>query len=225
MALKQKTCVVGMVQTNCYIVYDDSEAQAGRCILIDPGAQPDRLMDLCKRMGRTPVAILLTHGHFDHIMAVPKLQEVYGSELPVYALKEEAVILEHPAYNLSASYGCETALKGVRYLEDGAALSLLGHTFEVIATPGHTPGGCCYYVADSKMLFAGDTLFYESCGRTDFPYGNMGDIVRSIAERLLVLPDDVMVYPGHGADTDIAHEKQYNFCVGLYQQTKKKEQS
>lgn len=220
MALKLKTYVVGMVQTNCYLVYDDSEAQEGKCILIDPGAQPEGLIEHCRRMNRTPEAILLTHGHFDHIMAVPGLREQYGSELPVYALKQEAIILEHPEYNLSASYGCSIALKGISYLEDGAKLELLGHSFEVIATPGHTPGGCCYYVPDSKVLFAGDTLFYESCGRTDFPYGHMGDIVRSIVERLLVLPDDVTVYPGHGADTDIAHEKQYNFCVDMYQRTK-----
>lgn len=229
MALGVEICTVGMMQTNCYIIYkkddkaQENALQAGEagergCILVDPGAQPEKIEACCQKHGAKPVAILLTHGHFDHTMAVEPILKKYG-KMPVYALKEELPLLEEPKLNLSERFTTQVRLTGdvVTPVEDGQKLSLLGHTFTVIATPGHTGGGCCYYAADSGLLFAGDTLFRESYGRTDFPTGSMREIVKSIGGRLLPLPEETKVYPGHEAPTTIAHERKYNICAVIYQ--------
>ena len=100
------------------------------------------------------------------------------------------------------------------YVNDGEKITLAGMTFEVIATPGHTEGGCCYYFEEAGILVCGDTLFLESVGRTDFPTGSMGTLVRSIKEKLFILPDETVAYPGHGDSTTIGHEKKYNAFLG-----------
>lgn len=213
MSLTVEICTVGMMQTNCYIV---SNGKA--CVVVDPGAQPDKIEAKCEALHVKPEAILLTHGHFDHTMAVKPLLEKYG-KCPVYALDAELPLLREPKLNLSERFTTQVSLGEdiVTPVHDGQKLELLGHTFEVIATPGHTGGGCCYYVADSGLLFAGDTLFRESYGRTDFPTGSMRDIVKSIGGKLLKLPEETKVFPGHEAPSTIGHERQYNICGVIYQ--------
>ena len=119
--------------------------------------------------------------------------------------------------NLSASFGHGFTTHADRLLKDGEMLTLLGKTWKVIATPGHTTGSVCYYLDEEDVLFSGDTLFAESLGRTDFPTGSSSRIVASIKEKLFPLRDDIIVYPGHGDPTTIGHEKQYN-PVAAYRQ-------
>ena len=146
--------------------------------------------------------------HFDHICAVPDLVRAF--QLPVYAGKGEEKLLSDPSMNLSVTYGDGVSLKKVEFLDDGDEISLLGRTWKVIATPGHTGGSVCYYLEEDKVLFSGDTLFCESYGRTDFPTGSGRDLVSSVVDKLFVLPEEVNVYPGHESQTTIGHEKKYN---------------
>ncbi|MDO4438982.1 MAG: MBL fold metallo-hydrolase [Eubacteriales bacterium] len=213
MALKTKIIQVGLIETNCYIVYDE---EIRKCIIIDPGAQADKIIRCMDELCVKPEAILLTHGHFDHILAVDDLRNKYN-ELKVYALDKEEALLESAELNLSQKFEVTITLNNVLYLKDNEVLNLMGHDINVIATPGHTPGGCCYYIEDNGSLYSGDTLFCESYGRTDLPYGSMTEIVKSIAERLMPLPEETVVYPGHEMSTTIGHERKYNICNVIYQ--------
>jgi glyoxylase-like metal-dependent hydrolase (beta-lactamase superfamily II) len=161
-----------------------------------------------ERNGFTVEAILLTHGHFDHIWGSNELREVSGAK--IYALDEEKVLCEDVKNNLSAMVGRAYTVVPDEYVREGQVLTFDNMDFKVIATPGHTIGSCCYYVEKAGILVSGDTLFQESTGRTDFPTGSMSSIVRSIREKLFILPDETKVYPGHGDSTTIAYEKKYN---------------
>lgn len=202
--------VVGMVQTNCYIVAaDDSET----CVIIDPGDHSGRIINAVNESGRKPVAILLTHGHFDHITAVPELLKEYGDNIKVYASVSERELLGSTELNCSSVVDRPVAVSADIYVNDGDTIEEAGLKFKVIATPGHTIGSVCYYVEDESVLFSGDTLFEMSVGRTDLPTGSSAAIEQSIKNKLFVLPDSVTVYPGHGADTNIAFEKNNNMYV------------
>lgn len=204
-----KACVLGMVSTNCYIIYREGNRQA---IIVDPADHEDRILEECRKLGVTPEAVLLTHGHFDHILAAEGLRRETGCR--VYASAEEAALLKDPDSNLSSRMGARAvSLSADEEVKDGQLLSLLDWNWKVIATPGHTAGSVCYYLPEKEVLISGDTLFAESLGRTDLPTGNSGQIVRSICEKLFELPDDTMVYPGHGDPTSIGHEKQCNPVV------------
>lgn len=216
--LRIKTCVLGMVSTDCYIVYRDKEA-----VIIDPADNGAYIVNQCRELGVAPVAVLLTHGHFDHIMAVDELRKMFHScsknggegdlpncALPVYAGAAEETLLGDPSLNLSTSFGCRFATHADHLLKDGEMISLLGKNWKVIETPGHTSGSVCYLIEEEDVIFSGDTLFAESLGRTDFPTGSSAQITASITEKLFPLRDDIMVYPGHGEPTTIGHERQYN---------------
>ena len=194
----------GMLPTNCFIVTDE---ETDISAVIDPGFISDELFDKIKELKKVD-AILLTHGHFDHIGAVREL--VRSFPMPVYAGRQEEKLLSDPQLNLSAAYGAPVTVKAPHLLDDGQEISLLGRKWKVIATPGHTEGSVCYYVEQEKALFSGDTLFCESYGRTDFPTGSGRALRDSVTEKLFVLPEDTIVYPGHEAQTDIGHEKRYN---------------
>ena len=131
-------------------------------------------------------------------------------DIPVYALENEKDILNSGRLNLSAMMGTEYTFSGARYVKDGQILDLGGMQVRVIHTPGHTSGGCCYYIEKEGVLFSGDTLFHASIGRTDFPTGSSSRLVRSVKERLFELPDETKVYPGHMDETSIGYEKKYN---------------
>lgn len=201
-----KTYVLGMVSTNCYLIYNNETKEA---VVADPADRADYIRSKCLELDVTPVAILLTHGHFDHIMAAEELRRAYGCKL--YAGREEEKLLLDPRLNASVSMGGkQTSLRIDVQLQDGDVLDLIGFSWKVIATPGHTSGSVCYYIRSEDVLISGDTLFAESLGRTDLPTGSSSAIIRSISEKLLVLPEDTMVYPGHGDSTTIAHEKRCN---------------
>lgn len=203
--LKIGRMMLGICQTNCYFVYREGENDV---IFFDPADRGDYIYETLKDKGFNIKTILLTHGHFDHIWGSNKLRELSGA--PIYAYEAERALCEDAAVNVSEQAGRPYTVIPDRYLKDGEEITAAGMTCRLIATPGHTAGSCCYYFAEDGLLIAGDTLFQESVGRTDLPTGSMSDIVRSIKDRLLVLPDDVKVYPGHGDVTTIGEEKRYN---------------
>lgn len=208
--MKIETFVLGDVRTNCYLLINEETKEA---LVVDPADRADVIVRKLIDEGLTLKAILLTHGHGDHILAVGALKKQFG--VKVYAAKAEEALLSDTAQNLSkALFGIEVTVKPDVLLEDGQEFEAAGICLRMLHTPGHTPGGCCYYQAEEKILFSGDTLFCGSIGRTDFPGGSLSQLVRSVKEKLLVLPEDVKVYPGHEEITTIGHEKRYNPYMG-----------
>ena len=197
--------MLGVCQTNCYFVYREGSSKV---IFIDPADYGDQIFQAMKNNGFEVAAILLTHGHFDHIWGCSKLRQLTSA--PVYAYEGEEHVLLSSDLNVSAGAGRACTVKANILLKDGEEVTIEGMTFKLIATPGHTKGSCCYYFEEADMLISGDTLFEESVGRTDLPTGSMSTLVRSVKDKLFVLPDDTVVYPGHGDSTTIGHEKKYN---------------
>ena len=200
-----KSMTLGMVATNCYLIINKETKEA---LLIDPADNALRISNVIEENVCTLKAILLTHGHFDHIMAMNELKKRY--KVPVYAHEEEEDVLKQSSLNMSGMIGQIYTTQADIYVKDGEHLKLAGLDIIVLHTPGHTKGGVCYYLPEEKVLMSGDTLFHCSIGRTDFPTGSMSQLVRSVKEQLFVLPDDVQVYPGHDSVTSIGYEKQYN---------------
>ena len=191
--LNIETYPLGSYQTNCYIVYDDD---FGECIVIDPGYEPETVLLAVKRLKKNLAAILLTHGHFDHVGAVKDLVaetdcKVYIHE---YDLALPATLTAGPLYYTDV-------------YDEGDVLQLAGLTIRVLHTPGHTPGSVCLMIEDN--LFTGDTLFRDSCGRTDLPGGNGAEIFKSL-RRLAALERDYRVLPGHGMESTLEEERENN---------------
>ena len=205
--------MVGMVQTNVYYLHREGE---GDTIVFDPADYGKEINDELTKQGLTIKAIFLTHGHFDHILGVKALRE--ASSAPVYASAYEREFMNDSALNGSSDVRRPCTVTADHYLIDGESVTEAGITLKMIYTPGHTEGSCCYYIeaeqsGGSPMLISGDTLFEESVGRTDLPTGDMHDLVESVRGKLFKLPDDTVVYPGHGGFTSIEHEKKYNYFV------------
>jgi len=206
-----KTLVLGPVGTNCYLVYRESKDREGKkaAVVVDPAGNAPHILQKCQELGLTPVAILLTHGHFDHIMAVQELHSACGCK--VYIGAQEDRLLRNATLNMSGGmWGQKLEVAADVLVRDGEVLTLAGYDWRVMETPGHTEGSVCYLIESEGVLISGDTLFAESLGRTDLPTGSSAKIVASIVEKLLVLPDDTLVYPGHGDPTTVGHEKRYN---------------
>ena len=203
--MRIKKFIIGMVSTNCYVVHNEVTKE---CFVVDPAAESEELIHYIKKEGLQVKAVLLTHGHFDHIMGIDALLREFA--VPVYAGEAEAGVLADAGSNLSLAYGMEYTFSDAEYLQDNAVLEIAGYQIQMLSTPGHTAGGCCYYIASEGVVFSGDTLFCGSIGRTDFPTGSMSQLVSSVKEKLLVLPGDTMVYPGHMEETTIAFEKENN---------------
>ena len=191
--LQVHSLVLGAYQTNCYIIHD---ALSKTCCVIDPGYTPEIILDKLNALGLTPEAILLTHGHFDHVGGVKDLAAETGCQ--VYLCAEE---LSMPS-RLTAG-----PLYYTKTYQEGDRLHLAGLDIAVIQTPGHTPGSVCLLVEDT--MFSGDTLFAGSCGRTDLPGGSRRGMQQSLA-RLASLETNYWVLPGHGESTALADEKRYN---------------
>jgi glyoxylase-like metal-dependent hydrolase (beta-lactamase superfamily II) len=195
--LKFKVVPVGMLQVNCYLVWHE-RSLAG--YVIDPGGEPEKVVQAVRDCGMRPVAVLLTHAHVDHISGVTGVAEalsipvyVHGADREMYGSPDNALLPWLPAAeNLPAPVDEPPAIEGLE--------------MRVIETPGHTPGGVCYYFPDSETLFSGDTLFQNSIGRTDLPGGSLPRLMQSIENELATLPPQTKVYPGHGPSTTIAAE-------------------
>lgn len=197
--------VVGPIQTNCYFLYREDTKE---CLIIDPGYEADKIEAYVQKKQLHVAGILLTHGHFDHITAADEVRKKFQTK--IYASGKEKELMADPRMNVSVMMGESVSLKADVWLEDGQELGMLGETMRCILTPGHTGGGMCFYFPKACMLFSGDTLFQESVGRTDFPTGSSRELIRSVREKLLVLPEAVRVYPGHGLMTTIRDEQMFN---------------
>ncbi len=211
--------VIGAAQTNCYFLYREGSREA---VVVDPPDKGANIYSALQKNRLDVAGILLTHGHFDHIWGLDALRDAANAAAeaegrpPVqgYALEAERELLKDSSMNVSAEAGRPCSTYADVYVKDGEVIRLAGMEIRVIATPGHTAGGCCYYVEEAGILVAGDTLFQGSVGRTDFPTGSMGTLIRSIREKLFLLPEETRVYPGHGDSTTIGQEKRYNpFCA------------
>ncbi|MBR5738570.1 MAG: MBL fold metallo-hydrolase [Lachnospiraceae bacterium] len=203
--LRRKTLVVGGLETNCYLVWNEASKEG---FLVDPGSDPEWILSEIRTNGISLKAILLTHGHFDHMLAVPELLK--RLPVPVFCGKKELEMLSDPSLNLSYAYCGPMTVTADRAVTDGEELLIAGFRIRVLETPGHTVGSVSYYLPDEALVFSGDTLFFETFGNTKLPTGSFKDITDSIRNKLLKLPDETTALPGHDRETNVGHEKQVN---------------
>ena len=202
------------IQENTYLIYNEFND----CIVIDPGAyfeeEKEELSDFIDSHHLKPVALLNTHCHLDHVFGNKYVAERYGLNLQIHPAEKK--LLDYaPTSGLMYNLPFDNYSGEIRYLEEGQDIRLGNDTLSVILTPGHSPGSLSFYCEKQGFLISGDVLFYRSIGRTDLPGGNYETLVRSIHEKLFVLPDETVVYSGHGLETTIGEEKSQNPFVGI----------
>ena len=207
--MKIETVTVGPLQVNCYIVYDEGTKEA---MVIDPGDEPDMIMDLIDELGLKVKLILLTHGHFDHVGAVDDIKELTGAPILIHR-KDKDIYSQANGHAYMWGFRIGNPPEPDKFIDEGDEVKIGGLQFSVLHTPGHTQGGICLYGMDT--LFSGDTLFKDSIGRTDLPGGDMGSMGESF-RRLMELPSDTVVYSGHGDKTTIGREKKENFFSSTF---------
>lgn len=200
-------------EENTYLLWKENQAD---CLVIDPGLEPDLILDFLKEQKLTPVAILLTHGHADHIGGNTALKKAYP-QLPILIGEKDEVMLTDANANLSAPFGMAiTSPPADQLVREGDRLELAGITLEVLDIPGHSPGHVVFvYRGEPCLVFGGDVLFQGSVGRVDFPGGDGRQLFSGIHEKLFSLPGDTIVFPGHGPETTIDQEKRTNPFVGI----------
>ena len=179
--------------TNSFVIVTDQ----GNAVAVDPAPAADEIDRLLAEKNAKLTRIFLTHGHFDHVYSVEELRRRWNC--PVWL--DPADAKGNEMYPVAKSDAC---------YEDGTSIQVDEAQFTPWHTPGHTAGGCCYHIPEENVLFSGDTLFRASVGRTDLPTGSMGELVRSVREKLMVLPEETKVYPGHMEETTVGYEKKYN---------------
>lgn len=194
MIFKRMRLNVGDIHiTNCYIIQDEETKET---MVVDPGAEPEKVIEMVKIMGGTLKYIVLTHCHADHIGGVEKIKAELGGKVLIH--REDAEGLYHTEISLTAVVGMPNIeLEADSRLDDGDLIHIGNIEFRIIHTPGHTKGGICLYCEQEKMLLSGDTLFRGTWGRTDLPTSSTEDIMKSITNKLLILPEDTIIYPGH----------------------------
>lgn len=189
--------------TNCYIVQDEETKET---MVIDPGGDVDKIVEMLNTIHAKVKYILLTHCHGDHIAGVNELKQRVGGKILIHRLDEEG--LRDPNVNLAEYVGLgRVIVQADARLDDGDLIHVGNLEFKILHTPGHTKGGISIYSEEEKLLFSGDTLFRGSWGRTDLPTSSFEDIIKSITEKLMILPEDTIVYPGHGKSTMIKEEE------------------
>ena len=205
---------VGPIGANTFFYIDDNTKHG---FIIDPGAEAKKLLSYINEQGYIIEKILITHGHLDHIGAAEEIKEALGCE--IVAHKESKLYFEDPNFNLSATWGDPFTVKGDIFLEEGESVSLEENPefkLELIHVPGHSMDGVAYYSSSENIVFAGDILFNGSVGRTDFPGGNNSQLLRGITEKMFTLPEETIVYCGHGNATTIKKEKYTNPIFHMY---------
>lgn len=204
--MKLASLAVGLIGTNCYLLSDESAGNAAA--IVDPGGSADKILSLVRKNGLDVKMILLTHGHFDHVLGVQDILKEYPG-LPVYITEDD-----YPEARDGGHFGHKMgAVDSIRFYDEGDTVELGNLKIDVLRTPGHTPGSVTLRVED--VLLTGDTLFAGSCGRTDFPGGSVRDMQRSL-KRLCDLPGDYKVCPGHEGCSTLEHERKYNpFMQGV----------
>ena len=203
--LKYKTLVLGEMAANCYLIWEETEKKA---LIIDPGDDSEFIAEEIKRLGLMPIMVLVTHGHFDHLMAALDVKLIFNlkfgaSELDKFLIDRQA---ETAKYFLKRNYVVPNIISIDVDLNKLKNINLGNEKLEIIKTPGHTPGSICFYSESSHILISGDTIFKEGVGRTDFKYSSKIDLTKSI-NLILNLPDRTLILPGHGEETTIAELK------------------
>lgn len=212
--MKIDRITVGMLQEHTYFIIDEDTSKA---FIVDPGAEAQRILNKIKVEGLSIEAILLTHGHFDHIGAVIELRETLGC--PVIIHECGKTYTSNPDYNLSSVFASEELVfEADRYVEDGEIIELVGTdiSLKVVFAPGHTLDGVAYYNDKERVAFVGDIIFNGSIGKTDLPGGDMTTLLSSIKKGIFTLPEETVIYPGHGASTTVGHEKNTNPFFHIY---------
>ena len=205
-AKRVDTIVVGSFEVNCYLVWDEGTKDL---IIIDPGDDSAAVIRRIHATRATPRAVLLTHGHGDHIGAVTELRQKFG--IPLVAGTGEKQYLADPMFNLSGQIGLPIKLAPAeQWVADEETISFGSLSFRVLSTPGHTSGGVCFLDETEGAVFCGDTIFQGSIGRTDFPGSSFKELMLSIQNKILTLPDDIVCYPGHGPTTTVGAERRSN---------------
>ncbi len=199
--MKFQVFVNGPFRTNTYLVYDEDTRD---CFIIDPAKEHQPLMDEIRHLKLTPSHIILTHGHSDHTGGIKWLKESFPDIILLASVLEKDLLLSR-----RMSFGPGDITADI-YVKDGESFSIGSLNMSFISTPGHTPGGMCIYFEKEKLLFSGDTLFFGTVGRSDLHGGDGEKLIESVKTKLLVLPEDVKVFPGHEEPTTIAYEKQFN---------------
>jgi glyoxylase-like metal-dependent hydrolase (beta-lactamase superfamily II) len=201
-----ETIVVGPLGVNCLILGDK---QSNEGVVVDPGANADMILAAVARFGLTVKYIINTHGHFDHVGCNRTVQEATGAGLLIH---EQDLALLTNAKKSALKYGLqvEDSPEPSGYLTDGMRIAFGRRSIEVLHTPGHTLGGCSLLLRSEQLVITGDTLFADSVGRTDLPGGSHETLIASIRTKLLTLPDDTVVWPGHGPSTTIGRERRSN---------------
>ena len=198
---------VGDIQANCYVISVNE-----RALIVDPGAEGNKIIQYLTTQNLKPEAILMTHGHFDHIGALEEVQATY--DIPVYAHQDEQAYLTKASYNLSWKSGRTPIeikdLSAFVFIQQEETIELLGQSIDILHVPGHSLGSIAFYFKAAGMVLTGDALFKGSIGRTDMIHGNHDQLITSITSKLFTLPDETVVYPGHGLATMIGDEKKTN---------------
>ncbi len=204
---KMSAVTTGLVATNCYTIINEETNEA---IMIDASGDPKYLLEEIRANESNPVAILLTHAHFDHVDAVKMIKSEYPGTEVIIGVNDEKLLAD-PTLNLSMSFmGEPVSASADRTVSDGEVIELIGIKITCIEVPGHTIGGMCYYMPELGCIFDGDTLFHGSIGRSDFPTGDGEALVTNIREKLFTLPEETKVFPGHDSETTIGWEKANN---------------
>ncbi|MFC2158262.1 MBL fold metallo-hydrolase [Acidobacteriota bacterium] len=199
-----ETIVVGPLETDCYIVHC---TETKECVIVDPGADPGKIIHFISESGLLPKVILNTHGHVDHVGANRDMKEKY--DVPLLIHEADEGMLNHSIQSqLSFLLGAKKSPDPDGFLEENQIITVGNSKMEVLHTPGHSPGSVCFLAED--FLLSGDTLFCGGVGRTDLPGGSWGELERSIKEKILILPEELKVFPGHGPSSTVGQEKHSN---------------
>lgn len=181
--------------------------EEGKCLIIDPGDDPEKILRTANFHGLDVECILLTHGHLDHVVGCREIKERIGCKIGIHRLDEE-MFVNSSRQGIVLGYPAHDQVSPDFYLEEGDVLELLGFQIGVLHTPGHTPGSVCFHTGD--ILFSGDLLFAGSIGRTDLPGGSYEMLIKSVVDKVFTLSDETVVYPGHGPKTTVGFEKRHN---------------